>query len=43
MRDAMKRLRRLALLVSFSALSDNQLGELLDEVFAASAMALASH
>jgi hypothetical protein len=40
MRDAMKRLRRLALLVSFSALTDNQLAELLDEVFAASRTAL---
>jgi len=40
MRDAMKRLRRLALLVSFSPLTDSQLAELLDDVFAASATAL---
>jgi hypothetical protein len=42
MRDAMKRLRRLALLICFAALDDNQLRELLDGVFAASAAALGS-
>jgi hypothetical protein len=42
MRDAMKRLRRLAILISFAALDDDQLKGLLDEVFAASARALQS-
>jgi hypothetical protein len=40
MRDAMKRLRRLAVLVSFGALGDDQLRELLEETFGASAAAL---
>lgn len=40
MRDAMKRLRRLAVLVSFGSLSDDQLTLLLEEVFATSAAAL---
>jgi len=40
MRDAMKRLRRLAVLVGFGALGDDQLRELLEEVFGASAAAL---
>jgi hypothetical protein len=40
MRDAMKRFRRLAVLISFAALADDQLQELLDEIFGASAAAL---
>jgi hypothetical protein len=40
MRDAMKRLRRLAVLVSFGAVGDYQLRELLEETFGASAAAL---
>jgi len=40
MRDAMKRLRRLAVVISFGALDDHQLRELLEEVFATSAAAL---
>jgi hypothetical protein len=40
MRDAMKRLRRLAVLVSFSTLGDDQLRGLLEEVFGTSAAAL---
>lgn len=40
MRDAMKRLRRLAVLVSFGAMNDDQLNGLLEEVFMASAAAL---
>jgi hypothetical protein len=40
MRDAMKRLKRLAVFISFGALDDDQLRELLEEVFAASAAAL---
>jgi hypothetical protein len=40
MRDAMKRLRRLAVVISFGALNDAQLAELLEEVFAASVAAL---
>lgn len=40
MRDAMKRLRRLAVLISFSTLGDDQLRGLLDEVFGTSAAAL---
>jgi hypothetical protein len=40
MRDAMKRLRRLAVLVSFGALDDEELKGLLEEVFATSADAL---
>lgn len=40
MRDAMKRLRRLAVVISFGALDDDQLRELLEEVFTASAAAL---
>lgn len=40
MRDAMKRLRRLAVLVTFIALSDSQLREVVDEVFMASETAL---
>lgn len=40
MRDAMKRLRRLAVLISFDALDDDQLRELLEEVFADSAASL---
>ena len=40
MRDAMKRLRRLAVVVSFGALGDDQLRGLLEEVFATSAAAL---
>jgi hypothetical protein len=40
MRDAMRRLRRLAVLISFGALSDDQLKDLLEEVFGASAAAL---
>jgi hypothetical protein len=40
MRDAMKRLRRLAVVISFGALDDDQLWELLEEVFADSAAAL---
>ena len=40
MRDAMKRLRRLAVVVSFGALDDDQLRGLLEEVFADSASAL---
>jgi hypothetical protein len=40
MRDAMKHLRRLAVLVSFAALGDDQLRGLLEEVFGASATAL---
>lgn len=42
MRDAMKRLRRLAILVAFIALSDSQLREVLDDVFMASEAALQS-
>jgi Family of unknown function (DUF6339) len=42
MRDAMKRLRRLAYLVSFSALSDDQLSDLLNEIFSASVNALST-
>ena len=40
MRDAMKRLRRLAVIISFSALDDDQLTQLLAEVFTASVAAL---
>jgi hypothetical protein len=40
MRDAMKRLRRLAVLVSFGALNDDQLRGLLEEVFDSSVVAL---
>jgi hypothetical protein len=40
MREAMKRLRRLAVVISFGALDDDQLRELLEEVFADSATAL---
>ena len=40
MRDAMKRLRRLAVVVSFGALGNDQLRRLLEEVFATSAAAL---
>jgi hypothetical protein len=40
MRDAMKRLRRLAILVSFGALGNDQLTGLLEEVFSESAAAL---
>lgn len=40
MRDAMKRLRRLAVLVGFGAMSDDQLRSQLEEVFMASAAAL---
>jgi hypothetical protein len=40
MRDAMKRLRRLAVLISFGALGDDQLKGLLEEVFTTSAAAL---
>ena len=40
MRDAIKRLRRLAVVISFGALDDDQLSQLLEEVFAASAAAL---
>lgn len=40
MRDAMRRLRRLAVVVSFSAMNDDQLRDVLEEVFNASADAL---
>jgi hypothetical protein len=40
MRDAMKRLRRLAVVVSFGALGDDQLRGLLEDVFATSVAAL---
>jgi hypothetical protein len=40
MRDAMKRLRRLAVLITFGALSDEQLSTLLNDAFSASAEAL---
>jgi hypothetical protein len=42
LRDAMKRLRRLAYIVSFNGLDDGELSALLFEVFTASADALAS-
>jgi hypothetical protein len=40
MRDAMRRLRRLAVVISFCAMSDDQLRALLEEVFTASATAV---
>jgi hypothetical protein len=40
MRDAMRRLRRLAVVVSFCAMNDDQLRALLEEVFTASASAV---